>query len=121
MNNNQIKIGKRIVGYKYPPLVIAEIGINHQGSLKLAKKMVDLAISAGVEVIKHQTHIVTDEMSQKARENKVGYIGKSIYELMDECSLNENQELELKKYVENKGAIFTNNIFKSKSIQTFFI
>ena len=106
MNNNKIKIGKRLVGYKYPPLVIAEIGINHQGSLRLAKKMVDLAISAGVEVIKHQTHIVSDEMSQKAKRKKVGYIGKSIYELMEECSLNENQELELKKYVEHKGAIF---------------
>ena len=86
MNNNKIKIGKRLVGYKYPPLVIAEIGINHQGSLRLAKKMVDLAISAGVEVIKHQTHIVSDVMSQKAKRKKVGYIGKSIYELMEECS-----------------------------------
>lgn len=111
MNNNQIKIGKRLVGYKYPPLVIAEIGINHQGSLRLAKKMVDLAISAGVEVIKHQTHIVSDEMSKEAKKNKVGYIGKSIYELMKESSLNENQELELKKYVENKGAIFISTPF----------
>lgn len=111
MNNNEIKIGKRLVGYKYPPLVIAEIGINHQGSLDLAKKMVDLAISSGVEVIKHQTHIVSDEMSSKAKENIVGYIGKSIYQLMDECSLNENQELELKKYVEDKGAIFISTPF----------
>lgn len=111
MNKNEIKIDKRLVGYKYPPLVIAEIGINHQGSLDLAKKMVDLAISSGVEVIKHQTHIVSDEMSSKAKENIVGYIGKSIYQLMDECSLNENQELELKNYVENKGAIFISTPF----------
>ena len=111
MNNNVIKIAERRIGYKHPPLVIAEIGINHQGSLDIAKKMVDMAINSGVEVIKHQTHIVSDEMSPKAKENIVGYIGKSIYQLMDECSLSENQELELKKYVENKGAIFISTPF----------
>ncbi len=111
MNLNEIKIGKRKIGYKYPPLVIAEIGINHQGSLDLAKKMVDLAVSSGIEVIKHQTHIVSDEMSSKAKEKVVGYIGKSIYELMEECSLDEKQELELKRYVENKGAIFISTPF----------
>ena len=48
---------------------------------------------------------------KKQKEKKVGYIGKSIYELMEECSLNENQELELKKYVEHKGAIFISTPF----------
>ena len=111
MNKNEFKIGKRLVGYNHKPLVIAEIGINHQGSLEVAKKMVDLAVGSGIEVIKHQTHIASDEMSKKAKEHIIGYIGKSIYQLMDECSLNENQELELKKFVEDKGAIFLSTPF----------
>lgn len=111
MNLNEIKISNRLVGYNYEPLIIAEIGINHQGSLSVAKKMVDLAIASGVDVIKHQTHIVSDEMSSKAKEKIINYIGKSIYKLMEECSLNEEQELHLKKYVEDKGAIFLSTPF----------
>ena len=52
---NKFKIGNRMVGEGCKPLVIAEIGINHNGSLKLAKKIVDAAKNAGAEIIKHQT------------------------------------------------------------------
>ena len=55
---NYIKISHRKIGYKYKPLIVAEIGINHGGSLKSAFKLVDAAKKAGVEVVKHQTHIV---------------------------------------------------------------
>ena len=62
-----LNIGGRIVGEGKSPLVIAEIGINHEGSLKTAFELVDSAISAGAEVIKHQTHVVEDEMSSAAK------------------------------------------------------
>jgi len=109
--NPIIEIAGRKVGYEYDPLVIAEIGINHGGSLDVAKHMVDTAVDSGIEIIKHQTHIVEDEMSQEANKDKVGYIGKTIYELMDECALNEQEEFELKQYVENKNAIFISTPF----------
>jgi len=111
MNKNSINIAGRDVGYKFKPLVIAEIGINHGGSLSVAKHMVDTATNAGIEIIKHQTHIVEDEMSQEANKEKVGYIGKTIYELMDDCALNEAEEFELKRYVEGRGAIFISTPF----------
>ncbi len=60
-------IAGRKIGPAHPPLVVAEIGINHEGSLDVAKEMVDAAARAGVEVVKHQTHIVEDEMSGAAR------------------------------------------------------
>ncbi len=109
--NPFIEISGRKVGYDYNPLVIAEIGINHGGSLDIAKKMVDTAIKSGIEIIKHQTHIVEDEMSHEADKEKIGYIGKTIYGLMEECSLNEEDEYKLKEYVENKGAIFISTPF----------
>ena len=111
MKNNEMVISNRKIGYNYDPLVIAEIGINHGGSLDVAKQMVDTAIDSGIEIIKHQTHIVDDEMSQEANKDKIGYIGKTIYELMDECALSEDDESELKKYVENKNAIFISTPF----------
>lgn len=65
--NPYIEIAGRKIGQDFPPLVIAEIGINHEGSLQVAKEMVDLAHRAGVEVVKHQTHIVEDEMADAAK------------------------------------------------------
>lgn len=110
-NKKIINIGGRIVGEDCPPLVIVEIGINHGGSLEEAFKLVDAAYLAGAEVIKHQTHVVEDEMSMEARKVIPGNSNKSIYEIMEECSLDETQEVNLKNYVESKGMIFISTPF----------
>ena len=52
------KIGDRMIGTEYPPLVIAEIGINHEGSFEKAIRMVDDACAAGCECVKFQSHVV---------------------------------------------------------------
>ncbi|MBS1731264.1 MAG: N-acetylneuraminate synthase family protein [Bacteroidetes bacterium] len=109
--NPYINIAGRKIGYDYEPLVIAEIGINHEGSLQTAIDMVDAAASAGVEVIKHQTHIVEDEMSHAAKKMIPGNANESIYEIMKRCALNEKEEYALKKYVEQKGMIFISTPF----------
>jgi N-acetylneuraminate synthase len=109
--NTYIEIAGRKIGQDYPPLVIAEIGINHEGSLDVAKQMVDAAHRAGVEVVKHQTHIVEDEMSQVAKNVIPGNAKVSIYDIMERCSLNEADELDLKNYVESKGMIFISTPF----------
>lgn len=111
MNNPYIEIAGRKIGPDYPPLVIAEIGINHEGSLQVAKEMVDAAKRAGVEVVKHQTHIVADEMSGAAKQVIPGNAEVSIYDIMERCSLNEEDELALKNYVESKGMIFISTPF----------
>jgi N-acetylneuraminate synthase len=109
--NPYITIAGRKVGPDFPPLVIAEIGINHEGSLAVAKEMVDAAKRAGAEVVKHQTHIVEDEMSGAAKKVIPGNADVSIYEIMRRCALDEADELELKKYVESKGMIFISTPF----------
>lgn len=86
MNNPFIEIAGRKIGYDYPPLVIAEIGINHGGSLTIAKEMVDAAKRAGVEMVKHQTHIVDDEMSSAAKNTIPAHTKESIYEIMQSCA-----------------------------------
>jgi len=116
MNNNfkkkpVIKIGTRIIGEDYPPLVIVELGINHQGSLKTAFKMVDAAYNSGAEIIKHQTHVIEDEMSGEARKVIPGNADISIYEIMERCAFNEEDELRLKNYVESKNMMFISTPF----------
>ena len=110
-NNPVLNICGRLVGEDYSPLVIAEIGINHDGNLKVALEMVDAAFLAGAEVIKHQTHVVEDEMSKEAKKIIPANSDISIYEIMERCALNEEDELELKKYVELKGMIFLSTPF----------
>lgn len=106
-----IEIAGRKIGYDYHPLIIAEIGINHEGSLQTAKEMVDAAARAGVEMIKHQTHIVEDEMSGAAKNTIPGNASVSIYEIMRRCALNEEEESELKNYVQSKNMIFISTPF----------
>ena len=100
----EIKIGKRKIGEKYPPFVIAEVGINHEGSLEKAKQMVDDAKKCGAECVKFQSHIIEDEMI----ENNVipGNTSESIWNIMKRCALTEAEEKELKKYVEDLGMIY---------------
>ena len=106
-----MKIENRNIGLDHPPLVIAEIGINHEGSLETAYELVDAAISSGAEVIKHQTHVVEDEMVPAAKEIIPGNADISIYEIIERCALSEEDEIKLKNYIESKGAIFLSTPF----------
>lgn len=93
------------------PLVIPEIGINHGGDINVAKAMVRAAARAGAQIVKHQTHIVEDEMCQAAKKVVPGNSEKSIYEIMKECSLNEKDEREMMEYCEDLGMVFLSTPF----------
>ena len=97
-----VNIEKLEISNHSKPVLIAEIGINHEGSLKLAKEMARLAVENGADIIKHQTHIVEDEMSIEANQFEVDYLKKSIFSLMKECALSKEEEIELKYFVEQE-------------------
>ena len=107
----RFSIANREVGEGCLPLVVAELGINHEGSLATAKIMVDAAARAGAEVLKHQTHVIEDEMSSAAKKVVPGNADVSIFEIMKRCALSEKDEQELKDYVEKKGMIFISTPF----------
>jgi sialic acid synthase SpsE len=106
---NKIDIGNRSVGDGHPPLVIAEVGINHEGDVKKAIQMVDDAHKAGCECVKFQCHVIEDEMIP----NDVvpGNATESIWNIMDRCKLSEEEDIYLKKYVESKGMIYLSTPF----------
>lgn len=115
--DNYIEIAGRKIGPKYEPVVIAEIGINHEGNLEVAKKMVDAAYKSGIEIIKHQTHIPEEELSPLARELKMSKSDDiNLYETLEKICLTEEQEGELKKYVEDKGMIFISAPFSFAAV-----
>lgn len=107
----EFSIAGRMVGDNHPPIVIAEIGINHEGSLDTAITMADAAINAGAEIVKHQTHVVEDEMSDEARNVIPGNADVSIYEIMERCALSEADERKLMQHVQSRGSIFISTPF----------
>ena len=111
----EFEIRGRRIGDQHPPVVIAEIGINHEGSLDVALQMADAAIDAGAEIIKHQTHIVEDEMSDHAKATIPGNADVSIFEIMERCALSEKDERALMAHVQDRGAIFISTPFSRKA------
>jgi N-acetylneuraminate synthase len=104
-----LKIGDRSVGPEHPPLVIAEIGINHEGSLEKALQMIDDAYSAGCECVKFQSHVIDDEMIPN---NVVpGNADESIWQILSRCALPEAVERETKEYAEEKGLLYLSTPF----------
>ena len=111
----EIKIGKKIIGDNYPVFIIAEAGVNHNGDVKLAKKLVDAAVASGSDAVKFQTFNTDVLIRQNAP--KAGYqdinIGKekSQYQMLKELELKEQDITELKEYAEGKGIIFLSTAY----------
>jgi len=101
---NQMMMGGRRIGSNEYPLVIAEIGINHEGSFRKAIRMIDDAYNVGCECVKFQSHIIEDEMIP----NEVipANANDSIWNIMKRCAFSESDEIRLKEYVESKGMIY---------------
>lgn len=111
-----MRIGHREVGNLEPPLVIAEIGINHEGSIETAIAMAKAAINSGAEVIKHQTHIPDSEMSEEAKYIIPGNTNVSIYEVIKRCALRLSDEEKLAKFVRSQGRIYMSTPFSFEAV-----
>ncbi|MSO93433.1 MAG: polyhydroxyalkanoate biosynthesis repressor PhaR [Rhodospirillales bacterium] len=105
----ELAISGRTIGPQHSPFVIAEIGINHEGSEDKAHLMVDAAAAQGSECVKFQTHVVVDEMI--ANDVVPGNASESIWTMMQRCALSAEAEARLKRHAEEKGMIFLSTPF----------
>ena len=93
-------------------LVIAEVGVNHNGDIILAKKMIDAACESGVDVLKFQTYIAQEVMTDKTP--LAGYMGDSDNNFLDlarRLELSIDETIELKEYTEARGVEFMSSPF----------
>lgn len=111
-----MKIGNKKIDNKSKPLLIAEIGINHNGDLDLAKKMTISAIDSGADIVKFQTHLVDDEMLNIDEKKKASHVKGSLYEILKQCSLDLKAHFELKKLCESKNKIFMSTPFSIQAV-----
>jgi len=105
-----IKIGNKLIGKGNPCFIMAEAGVNHNGDIELAKKLIETAKTAGVDAVKFQTFksekIVTPEASQA--KYQIENIGKeeSQYAMLKRLELPYSAFRELKEYCDKVGVIF---------------
>ncbi|MGG0845530.1 N-acetylneuraminate synthase [Peribacillus simplex] len=101
-----------------PTFIIAEIGVNHNGSLELAKKLVDAAIDAGADAVKFQmfdTEELTTRQADLAEYQKMTK-EKNQYDMLKKLELSSAEFINLKKYCDKKNIIFLATPFDLKSV-----
>ena len=114
----EIKIGNKLVGDDHPAYVIAEIGINHNGDLGIAKQMIDAAVHAGADAVKFQKRtpdVATPPDQQKQmRETPWGYI--TYLEYRYKVEFNEEQYREIDKHCREKGIAWMVSVWDEPSV-----
>ncbi len=112
---SNFKISNRKIGLNYKPLIIVELGINHNGNLSIAKKIINKAKKAGAEIIKHQTHLPNFEMSEEAKKIIPVHTKDNIFKIISDCSLSESDEIKLKQYVQKQKMTFISTPFSREA------
>ena len=114
----EIKIGNRMVGDGHPAYVIAEIGINHNGDLDIAKQMIDAAVHAGADAVKFQKRTpeicTPPEQQKQMRETPWGYITYLDYRYKVE--FDEDQYREIDRYCKEKNIPWMVSVWDAPSV-----
>ena len=109
-----IRIGNHLVGDGQPPMIVAEVGINHNGDVNLAKLMVKTAKAAGAHCIKFQTHITAKEMIPTTM--TPGRISaEPLWNIIQRCELTEDDEREVKWLCDEAGILFLSTPFSREA------
>ena len=117
MSNKNIKIGNTLVGHSQPCYIVAEIGINHNGSLDTAKELIDAAVSSGCNAVKFQKRTVevvySKEELSRPRENP---FGKTNGDLKKGLELGLDEYSAINKYCIEKGIAWFASCWDEKSV-----
>ena len=116
----EIKIGNKFIGDKHSCFIIAEAGVNHDGDLKKAKKLIDIAKYAEVDAVKFQTwlteEIVTKSVEQATYQKENTGTQETQFDMIKKLELSFEQFIELKKYADQKEIMFLSTPDDKKSV-----
>lgn len=102
-----ITIGNKIIGDGYPCFIIAEIGINHNGSVELAKKMIDIAVTTGCDAVKFQKRTIDVVYTkEELAKERISVFGKTNGDLKRGLELGEKEYTEIDRYCREKGILW---------------
>jgi len=108
IDNYTVKIGNKIIGHGLPTFIIAEIGINHNGSMDICKKLIDMAVSTGCDAVKFQKRnpdtCVLDNQKDIIRETPWGKM--TYLEYKKRIEFGKEEYIEIDRYCKEKGIIW---------------
>lgn len=117
-----VKIANKEIQNYSEPLIIAEIGANHNGDMNLAKKMIDSAKECGADAVKFQSWDAKSliakeeyERNQTYNDSKKKHFG-SLREMVEKYYLRDDQHFELKEYCDQKDIVFCSSPFSEKEV-----
>lgn len=114
----EVKIDDRLIGDGHPTFIVAEIGINHNGDLDIAKQLIDVAKWAGADAVKFQKRTpelcVPEDQKDKMRETPWGYITYLEYRRRIEFDKKEYREID--RYCKEKGIMWFASPWDEKSV-----
>jgi len=115
----KIEIGYKLIEEKESCFIIAEAGVNHNGSIKLAKKLVDIAKEADVDAVKFQTFRAKEIVSLNSKKANYQYRAKekTQYEMLRALELSFDDFRELKRYCDNSNIEFISTPYDIKSVE----
>lgn len=112
-----VKIADKVVGDDYPCFIIAEIGINHNGSVDLAKRMIDIAVTTGCDAVKFQKRTVDVVYTKEelARE-RISVFGTTNGDLKRGLEFGEEEYREIDKYCKQHGILWFASCWDEASV-----
>jgi len=116
MRETDILIGQKVIGSESAVFVVAEIGINHDGSASQAEKLIDAATESGADAVKFQSYRV-DRLLIPSRERYAQQMdgAESAYQMLRRCELSWEDQAKLKKHADAKGVLFISTPFDEES------
>ena len=116
MRETDILIGQKVIGSESAVFVVAEIGINHDGSASQAEKLIDAAAESGADAVKFQSYRV-DRLLIPSRDRYAQQMDgtESAYQMLRRCELSWEDQAKLKKHADAKGVLFISTPFDEES------
>ena len=115
----EISIAGRKIGRGYPCYLVAEVGVNHNGDIAMAKTLVDRAIEAGADAVKFQTfsadRLVTRDAPKAKYQIQTTGVKESHFEMIRNLELTKPMHVKLKEYCEDKRIEFLSSPFDENS------
>jgi len=96
----------RPIGDGHPTFIIAEVGINHNGQVGLAERLIDAAARAGADAVKFQTYVTEQRVPRS----------NPIFDVLKRCEISFSQQARLKEYAEQQGLLFFSTPFDLESV-----
>ena len=116
----KVRVSNKLIGEGEPCFIIAEAGVNHNGSVELAKKMIDAAKDAGADAVKFQTfkaeNVVIEDAQKAEYQKETASSEESQYGMLKKLELFEDDFEDLADYAGKRDIIFLSSPFDKESV-----